>query len=407
MVVMPHDTRDEGQRQHFAALHAARGICAVLVMVYHLPFYSHALGLGLIRNAWLCVDFFFVLSGFVIAAAYGDRLRSGSDLRVFIIRRFGRLWPLHATLLVVCVAYVVALLLMARLGTLAPEGALLDHPGAASPYALLTNITLVQALGFHADSTWNGPAWSISVEAWTYVLFALLCVYFRRWLTFYLILFASIGCAVVWMLSPRYLDTIADYAIFRCIYGFSVGALTHRLWQTMRPLPPPWLTMWEVAAAILAIAFLTSASFTPLSMAAPLVFAFVVLGFAFNGGALSRALNRPAWHQLGDLSYSIYMNHFIVILLVDRMARRVAKHVSHIDYHSISFGNVTYYYHGFGSIWLMDALAALTVGTVWLTAYLTYNLVERPGRAYFNRVALRPRAAPRGVPLGAHDLELS
>ena len=407
MVVMPQETRAPVPRQHFAALHAARGICAVLVMVYHLPFYSHALDVELVKHAWLCVDFFFVLSGFVIAAAYGDRLRSGTDLRVFIIRRIGRLWPLHATVLAVCVAYVLALLLMTRFGTLMPERALLDHPGAASPYALLTNITLVQALGLHSDSTWNGPAWSISAEAWTYLLFALLCIYFRKWLTFYLVIFASIGCAVVWILSPRYLDTIADYAIFRCIYGFSVGALTHRLWRTMRPLTSAWLTLWELAATVLAIAFLTSASFTPLSMAAPLVFAVVVLGFAFNGGALSRHLDRPAWHRLGDLSYSIYMNHFIIILLVDRLLRRVAKHVAHIDYYSISFGDVTYYYHGFGSIWLMDVLAALTVITVWLSAHVTYNLVEKPSRIYFNRLALRPRAARRPVPLGPRDLGLS
>ncbi len=57
------------------------------------------------QNAWLFVDFFFVLSGFVIAYAYLDSLGTPRATRIFVIRRIGRVWPLHVVLLGVFVAF--------------------------------------------------------------------------------------------------------------------------------------------------------------------------------------------------------------------------------------------------------------------------------------------------------------
>src|SRR5258708_27828356 len=83
----------------FQALDGWRGIAALLVALYHSPFYGHLYGVPLVRNAYLFVDLFFVLSGFVISHAYADRLADGKSVLVFLIRRFGRLWPLHTAVL--------------------------------------------------------------------------------------------------------------------------------------------------------------------------------------------------------------------------------------------------------------------------------------------------------------------
>jgi peptidoglycan/LPS O-acetylase OafA/YrhL len=88
-----HESGAFGSSQRFEVLDGWRGAAAIAVALFHLPVLSHAYGLPVIRNAYLFVDFFFVLSGFVISQAYLDRLSSPADLRRFAIRRFGRAWP--------------------------------------------------------------------------------------------------------------------------------------------------------------------------------------------------------------------------------------------------------------------------------------------------------------------------
>jgi peptidoglycan/LPS O-acetylase OafA/YrhL len=79
--------------KRFAALDSWRGLAACLVALHHLSrsMDSHVNALGLIPNSYLFVDFFFVLSGFVIAANYEQRLAEGFSVWRFALLRFGRL----------------------------------------------------------------------------------------------------------------------------------------------------------------------------------------------------------------------------------------------------------------------------------------------------------------------------
>ena len=103
------------------------------------------------RGSWLFVDFFFVLSGFVIAATYRARLIGGGYLRSFAILRLGRVYPLHVFMLAAFVAMEIVGLVLASKGLMkhAPFDA--DH----SLFAILTNLTLTQAFGLHDVLTWN------------------------------------------------------------------------------------------------------------------------------------------------------------------------------------------------------------------------------------------------------------
>src|ERR1700722_3197255 len=76
----------------FSALDGLRGVAAISIVVFH---YSQNLGWELLPNAYLAVDFFFMLSGFVIAHAYEARLRSGQTVAEFMQRRLIRLYPLY------------------------------------------------------------------------------------------------------------------------------------------------------------------------------------------------------------------------------------------------------------------------------------------------------------------------
>ena len=61
----------------FEALDSWRGICALMVALLHFEAFSHLKDLPFFNDAYLFVDFFFVLSGFVIAANYRQRLANG------------------------------------------------------------------------------------------------------------------------------------------------------------------------------------------------------------------------------------------------------------------------------------------------------------------------------------------
>ncbi len=77
-----------------------RGICALAVAIFHYSFVmkTEIIQNAILSNSYLFVDFFFVLSGFVVCHAYRSRLDSPRKVGGFVLRRFGRLWPLHAVL---------------------------------------------------------------------------------------------------------------------------------------------------------------------------------------------------------------------------------------------------------------------------------------------------------------------
>src|ERR1700731_3903652 len=116
----------------FGVLDSWRGVAALLVALFHLNVYSAIYPLDFVRNGYLFVDFFFVLSGFVITYSYADRLKTLEDLGSFAIRRFGRLWPLHA---VVLLAFVAA---ESAKGVMAARGASFYLPPFTGTNALST-----------------------------------------------------------------------------------------------------------------------------------------------------------------------------------------------------------------------------------------------------------------------------
>ncbi|HKB55248.1 MAG TPA: acyltransferase, partial [Ramlibacter sp.] len=136
---------------HFEALDGWRGLCACLVVLFHFHGYSPIYSAGLIRDSYLFVDFFFVLSGFVIAWNYQTRLHSWRDVRQFLVLRVGRLYPLHIFVLFVFLGWETTKLLM---GHASPNGSA-AFTGETQPGTVLSNVFLVQSLHLNAGLSWN------------------------------------------------------------------------------------------------------------------------------------------------------------------------------------------------------------------------------------------------------------
>jgi peptidoglycan/LPS O-acetylase OafA/YrhL len=358
--------------KRFEALDSWRGLAACLVAFHHLvpSVDSHLNQLGLVPNSYLFVDFFFVLSGFVIAANYEQRLAEGFSVWRFALLRFGRLYPLH---LAVLLALILLRLVHSASGLGTPSA---FQPPLWSADTIIASLLLVQSLHLFDFTPWNGPSWSISTEFYTYLLFAAVALSRRR-IVLLLLPVAVASALALWMLVGS-IGTTFDWGLIRCILSFSAGVMT---WHAYRAT---WLrcgTVLELICIVLIVAFVCHAGNTRLSLAAPAVFALAVLAFAAEAGAVSRLLRAPALLWLGERSYSIYMVHALVLWLLADCVKLLR--LGGIDLIAGSESP--------SQLWQNDVVSLLYILLVVGAAAVTYRVIEVPARSWFRRLA-RPRA---------------
>ena len=371
-----------GESMRFSVLDGWRGVCALVVALHHLHAESHLFPLPFLRHSWMFVDFFFVLSGFVIAQAYGKRLGDRRQFGRFVRRRFARLWPLHAAVLAAMVALEAAKAIamsQAGLGANNPP-----FSGETSWPAVLTNLALVHALGLHDMATWNFPSWSISTEFFTYLLFGLVAVAGLAGRGTVLLAAALAGLAVVAAFSREYLHTIEDFSLFRCVYGFFLGALVHRLVMPRLGWRLPAAGLLELGAVTLVVTFITTVDRDPPSLAAPVVFAMVVAVFAFEQGFLSRLLAARPIQALGAWSYSIYMVHTLLLVALGRGVNLAEKLLQLRLTAPIEVNGQTRSLLVLGGPWAGDILALVYLAAVVGVAALTWRWIEMPGRRWLS-----------------------
>ena len=368
--------------RRYVALDSWRGIAALLVALFHFSANGVIYRSGLVQGAGLFVDFFFVLSGFVIAANYRERLATGFGVGRFMLLRFGRLYPLH---LAVLLAYVLTELLV--LSARGPGTPFHHAPftGQTSVPALVTNLLLIQSLGFHRGETWNTVAWSISTEFWTYLAFAALMVSIHRRLNL-AVTAAACGAAAFLVFRPAMPDVAARWeSLARCLYGFAVGVLLYsaferldRQWDT--PRRAALFTALEIVAAFLAMWFVATVRVRGTYALAPLAFAPAVLVFAFDAGWMSRVLQRRPFVLVGTLSYSIYMIHRFLQVHVLEPAAVAIERAAHVRLFTwgTEFGLPRRFW---GARTLEgDLFTVLMLAVLIACAWLTYRWIEAPGR---------------------------
>ena len=386
--------------KRFVVLDSWRGIAACLVALFHLDAYSHLYGVPFLRNSWLFVDFFFVLSGFVIAANYQQRLLDGFGAGRFLLLRLGRLYPLHFAMLVLFIAFellkVLKRVLIPALSSVstAPFSTLQDAPNT-----IVANLLLVQSLHVFDFLTWNVPSWSISTEFYTYVAFAVCLIGLRRHAWIALLVAMIGGPLLIAALSEHNMNTHYDWGIIRCIYGFAAGVLSWNIYEKWNQKLRTWLSgsAVEWMALGLVVVFVSAAGTTLVSIAAPYLFALVVLVFAFEGGTASAILKLRPLVFLGTVSYSIYMTHVFVERRIFDAAGALDKlwHITPFTHRDI--GGQDFYFLG-TQLWHGDVAYLVFLAMTITMSYFTYRWIERPGREWVrSRVKRRQAAISREV----------
>ena len=349
-------------RTFFGELESLRGLAALLVVVYHMPnwydpFYSSAFA----RNGHGAVEFFFVLSGFVLYHSYGSRIADVGALKRFTLLRFGRLYPVHL------------LFTMAFFGI-----EIAKFIGKSSPFSLKSllralgeNLLLVQGLGLAPREVFlNFPSWSISTEFYTYLIFGVaVWLLSRRGFLVLSLLLTATGCGVLALAADR----IGESQQFvRCVAGFFLGCITRIAYAHLKPSTSrvDWtLLLMLVSAVFLNIGW--QDRIDAWKVAFPLS-ASIILTLLLNPPGLSHRLlaSRP-FRWLGEISYSLYMCHALVIYL--------GRHALPADLRLSLAGAV--------------ALYVAILGAVILGGWITFLLVEQPAKSWLRKLARGNSAA--------------
>ncbi|WP_245844189.1 acyltransferase family protein [Sphingomonas spermidinifaciens] len=349
------------------ALTGARGIAAWLVVFYHLrqslpP--VPAWVMAVLDKGYLAVDFFFVLSGFVIALSWGARFdrERWQAAPLFLRRRFARVWPLHAVVLTGGVGLALLLWVTGR------------HDPVTYPFVdLPIHYLLIQNWGF-AYLAWNEPAWSISAESFAYLMFPALVFALRlerRRTATLLLLSGGLIALQAGVFAVRGVWTLGQFipqlGLIRCVTGFTLGMLVFRLFARRGRHPALAGSATAVVAATLALGFAGLAE----TLVAPTGFAALVLLLALTAGRRNNPLETAVLHRLGEWSYATYLAHFLMW-----KAFKLA------------------FVHAPGPVeW---PLIALYAAMVLLASALLYHFVELPAQAWINRP--RRTGTPKGAP---------
>lgn len=367
-------------RRRFEVLDSWRGLSASFVALFHLQAYSHFYDFSLLRHSYLFVDFFFVLSGFVITANYRKKLLSNFSFWQFMFLRFGRLYPLHFATLIALVGLEV--LRYQFSGLLGGEVASKFY-GSNSVEAIITNALLIQGLHVHDELTWNMPSWSISVEFYTYAIFAIALLLLRNWIYLFVV-FVFITAPIFLLIFVGHIDTQYDFGLIRCVLGFFIGFVCYDLHTLIKrddgfcnPVSAS-ITSAEIVCVGLIISFVCFCGDGTPSLAAPAVFGLAVLTFSFEGGFVSKILKARPFVFLGTLSYSIYMMHMLVQIGIRYALQLAERKTGIVLFNDSRMG---------AEMWQGDISYIVTMALIVGVSIFTYNFIEQPGRRQSRKLA--------------------
>jgi peptidoglycan/LPS O-acetylase OafA/YrhL len=364
--------------KQIGALTSLRGIAATVVVILHFA-YSTLPEAGVIvsrhthffRDGYLFVDLFFILSGFIMTHVYLESFSMGvnkANYWTYLRARFARIYPLHLFTLGLLVGLELFKLVLPNFQA---------FTGKFNLNALVANIFMLQAFDFHCPpllwckSSWNEPAWSISVEfliycVFPFILFALLKTKPKTdWIIYLVIL---IFLLILIKFTKGTLESIIGIpSIARCALECVMGIITYKAYQWGKYQRNFNFNFLEIGSMILVIGLMhkwirSRVIFDWLTLPA---FSLLILSLSSaTNGFISKILNSRPLLYLGTISYSIYMVHWCLIQFLETFWL--------YRFH-IPFGS------GFDRESCLLALG-LFIPISLITAAFTYHLIEVPMR---------------------------
>ena len=306
-------------------LDGLRGIFSLMVMFFHyrenmLPemIYNNFF----IRESYLFVDFFFVLSGYVIALNYNIMIGRAALIK-YLKKRFYRLYPL---LLYTTLLYFSYYLVWKSMRIYFPDLSIFTGQDMLNlkdecKY-LLDTIFLTNSTPFLGSTMGvNIPTWSISSEFISYIFYGVIAFMFvgraRN-----LLLLSTITIALLYSYYQADLFPFnGDFGFVRGLISFNLGYFVWYLANKNIKIP----NIMEVFIPFLLLILFYCLNFYSVHQpeirqllgifVVPLFFSFSILLFIKTEGLVSKLLNLKIFQFLGNISYSIYLNHYLIIIV--------------------------------------------------------------------------------------------
>lgn len=362
-------------KQHYEILDGLRGVAALMVVLFHiLEIFSggnHLL--QYINHGYLAVDFFFVLSGFVVGYAYDDRWQRMS-LKDFLKRRLIRLHPM-----------IVMGMVVGAVGFYFAVSPVLFPPIGQTPVwkmllVMLVGFTLLPVprsldiRGWTEMHPLNGPAWSLFFEYIANILYALWVRKFSTRALAILVGIAGVALAHLAITSPHG-DVIGGWSLepaqlrigfTRLMYPFFAGLLLSRVAQPGRIHNAFW---WCSLIIVVAFSFPRVGGSENLWMngiydASIIIIVFPLVVYMGASGVIKHPFTQRVSRFLGNISYPLYITHYPLIYIFSAW---VVNHQA-----SLEAGNVA------------PAAALVFFGSIAL-AYACLRLYDVPVRRWLTK----------------------
>ena len=310
-------------KPHYELLDCLRGVAALLVIWYHVfeGFATSPIDQRF-NHGYLAVDFFFILSGFVIGYAYDDRWKTSMTIKDFIKRRLIRLHPM------VVMGAVLGAITFYIQGCEKWDGTQVSI--SMLMLAMLLNLFLIPAIpgsghevrGNGEMYPLNGPSWSLFFEYIGNLLYAL---FIRRMSTkalTVLVIFAGIGLAsfaisnlsgfghlgVGWSL----LDYNLLGGFLRLLFSFSMGLLMSRVFKPVHIRGAFWICSLTIAV-LLSVPHIGGTEALWMNGIYDSVCSIIIFPILVYLGASGKTTDKGTSRIckfLGDISYPLYIVHY-------------------------------------------------------------------------------------------------
>jgi len=297
-------------------LTSLRFIFALFVFVSHLDFLSKSknetlrvLFKHIFFEGYIGVSFFFILSGFILAYKYQIPLLRGEKDKIFFWKaRFARIYPLHLLTLFLSIPLVFSEFFQNQIKFI---------------LKFLINLILIQSF-FPQENvhySFNAPSWSISDEAFFYLLFPFfIYLFLKQSKRFYCLLLLSITIVfALFFIVPQHWQHFIFY-IFPPIrfVDFMLGIALFNLFSYVRRKKPEMnFSKIEWFSILLFILFFWFHEKIPLTFRYSIYYwlpiSLIIFSFAFQQGKISRFLSHRFFFLAGEISYGFYMFHQLVI----------------------------------------------------------------------------------------------
>jgi peptidoglycan/LPS O-acetylase OafA/YrhL len=342
------------------ALTGVRALACLWVFLSHaVPGYrpsANSTLLYLTEPGYLGVDVFFILSGFILAIVYADLAPRVGAIAAFLTRRLFRVYPLNFALMV-CIG--LNAWAHGRIGA-----------GWFDMHYFVPYLLMIESLlPGPSHVGWLPTNWSVGIEILLYIAFPVAAFTLRR--TRSRLLWAPLAALAIseCIIQHAWLARTDGMAGFlRGAVAFGLGAVMAALWRR-RPAPRRLIVAcMEVLPFAAALVCLLQQRVWPV----PLLAAVSIAALAWQSGPLARLLSTRLAVWLGDISYSIYLVHGLILGDWSGIWLASARAALPEPYATIAWG-------------------LLITGATLAVSALTYYAIERPARAYGARLATSRR----------------